>query len=809
MSTIPRRFLTKSPVLIGLAMWLGILQGLSLAQGFLIDQSAGEAHHRLPRPWPSHHPFPPHPPLPPPPPPPPMIQYGIKSLEIDAQIRNSVAQISLSQTFINEGSRVIEAKCLFPMPPGAVVQDVSMLVDGKELAGQLLSSDEAQRIYQGHLQRMRDPALVQWVGHGLLETSVFPIPPGAERTVTLRYSELLESSDGLLQWQVPLRASSYSLKPMEKVRLTAFIQQDQPLGSIYSPTHSVTTEKHTAQSATVRLESNQTVPNSNFRLLLSTGKHSKLADWLAYHPASEEPGYFLMLFHPDQAAFADPKLAESAKVPKDVVLLLDKSGSMRGAKIDQARQALLEVLEDLSPDDRFGIVVYDQVASTFRPALVEKSDATSLESARGFIRSLAATGSTNMEMGLRDALAMLEKSDRPGYVVHLSDGVPTIGQRDPRKIAAQALQWNSRKVRMFSFGVGHDVNSRLLNQLSRDGRGKTYFVAPEEPIEASVSALSQRLGQPALSDIRWELRDAAGKVLTLSEVEPAQIYDLFQGDQATIVGRYQGTGQVQLVVRGNVAGENKEWTEPINLTLPQRPQENAFIAPLWASRRVASLIDEIDLEGQTPERVKLLVDLAKRYGILTEYTAFLADETAPGASPVDRESRVVEELRRLGEESGQLGFQQRAGNRKSIEANNLSDALAAQSSSLQRGLAAKSGSGRPPGGPAGGAAGGLSGLALPGAPGASPLTDSAAPGGTNTSPSLPILQSGDRAYFQKDGQWVDSQLLDQIPKEWTSIERFSEPYFQLLSKHRDALEGVLEVELPVLVRLEGKVYRIE
>jgi hypothetical protein len=187
----------------------------------------------------------------------------------------------------------------------------------------------------------------------------------------------------------------------------------------------------------------------------------------------------------------------------------------------------------------------------------------------------------------------------------------------------------------------------------------------------------------------------------------------------------------------------------------------------------------------------------------------LADETAPGASPVDRESRVVEELRRLGEESGQLGFQQRAGNRKSIEANNLSDALAAQSSSLQRGLAAKSGSGRPPGGPAGGAAGGLSGLAVPSAPGASPLTDSAAPGGTNTSPSLPILQSGDRAYFQKDGQWVDSQLLDQIPKEWTSIERFSEPYFQLLSKHRDALEGVLEVELPVLVRLEGKVYRIE
>ncbi|MFM8323710.1 MAG: hypothetical protein ACKN9U_02475, partial [Pirellulaceae bacterium] len=217
---------------------------------------------------------------------------------------------------------------------------------------------------------------------------------------------------------------------------------------------------------------------------------------------------------------------------------------------------------------------------------------------------------------------------------------------------------------------------------------------------------------------------------TLSEVEPAQIYDLFQGDQATIVGRYQGTGQVQLVVSGSVAGEHKEWTEPIDLTLPQRPQENAFIAPLWASRRVASLIDEIDLEGQTPERVKLLVDLAKRYGILTEYTAFLADESAPGASAVDRESRVVEELKRLGEESGQLGFQQRAGNRKSIEANNLSDALAAQSSSLQRGLAAKAGAGRPPGGPAGGTAGGLGGLALPGAPTATPPADAFAPNST-------------------------------------------------------------------------------
>jgi Ca-activated chloride channel family protein len=196
------------------------------AQGLLMA-SQGDRFHRLPRP------------IPRPIPGQPGFLYDISQLEIDASIRDQVAEIQVGQTFKNRTSQVLQVKFVFPLPYDGAIDQMTFMVDGEELEGRLLEADKAREIYQSYVRRSRDPALVQWIGTGMFQTQVFPVPPGAERTVSLRYTQLCKRSGNLTDWLLPLSPAKFTSSPIGQISIRGRIRSDRKLGNVYSPSHDV------------------------------------------------------------------------------------------------------------------------------------------------------------------------------------------------------------------------------------------------------------------------------------------------------------------------------------------------------------------------------------------------------------------------------------------------------------------------------------------------------------------------------------------------------------------------------------------
>ena len=317
-------------------------------------------------------------------------------------------------------------------------------------------------------------------------------------------------------------------------------------------------------------------------------------------------------------------------IPKTVVFVVDRSGSMSGKKIEQAKGALKFVLNNLREADLFNIIAYDSAVESFRPELQRYTEQTRNE-ALGFIEGIYAGGSTNIDGALQTALTQLQDASRPTYIVFLTDGLPTAGERREPQIVANAQAANKVHARIFAFGVGYDVNSRLLDKMARECFGQSQYVLPDEDIEAHVAKLYARIGAPALVDLKVEFdleNSPVEKGSPISRVYPKDTIDLFAGDQLVLVGRYKQPGDAKVTIRGKVDGAEQSFSFPAKLVEKSADDSQAFIEKLWAVRRVGEIIDEIDLHGKNQELVNELVALATRHGILTPYTSFLADENA-------------------------------------------------------------------------------------------------------------------------------------------------------------------------------------
>src|SRR5215213_294015 len=324
----------------------------ALAQGVRIDVRIDHPI-RLPRPIP----FPPRT-IPRPP-----SSYKIDSIDVNAKLSDQVARVQVSQVFENTGSVPMEVSFMFPLPYDGAIDQLTLLVDGKEFEAKLLSKEEARRRYEEIVRKNRDPALLEWVGNGMFQTNVFPIPAGAKRTVTLRYSQLLRKNYGLTDFIFPLSTAKYTSAPVGKVKFQLAIESSAPIKNIYSATHSLEIERADKKHAVVKYEAKKTVPGEDFRLFFDTGEEGVAASVVSYQPKADEDGYFLMLASPEV------KSADSKPVAKTVVFVVDRSGSMSGEKIEQAKNAAKFVLNNLRDGDMFNIVAYDSEISTFRPEL--------------------------------------------------------------------------------------------------------------------------------------------------------------------------------------------------------------------------------------------------------------------------------------------------------------------------------------------------------------------------------------------------------------------------------------------------------
>ena len=732
---------------------LGLMAALAapaaLGQGLLVNVQPDQSM-RLPRPIVIV------------PPPVPVASYKIKELDVQVRLQEQVARVQVSQSFVNTGSTVMEVCFVFPLPYDGAIDQLTLLIDGKEFPAKLLGRDEARRLYEEIVRKNRDPALLEWMGTGLFRTSVFPVPPGAERKVSLRYSQLCRKDRGLTDFLFPLATARYTSEPLERLQLRLTIESQAEIKNVYSPTHDVQIVRE-AHAATVSYKAERVVPGSDFRLVYDVGEGPVGASVMSYKPAGDE-GYFLILASPDVRAAVEDRAA------KTVLFVLDRSGSMSGEKIEQARGALKFVLNNLREGDLFNIIAYDSGVESFRPELQGFSQ-ESRSQALAFVEGIYAGGSTNIDAALSTALAQLRDSSRPNYVLFLTDGLPTAGETNEMRIVANAKSQNQVRARMIVFGVGYDVNSRLLDRLARANHGQSEYVRPNENIEERVAALYRKIEAPVLTDLHIEisvdgLSPDAGPAV--NRVYPKDAFDLFAGEQLVIVGRYKQPGAARVVIKGTMQGQPQAFDFPAQLAGESKDETFAFVEKLWAIRRIGEIIDELDLNGPNEELVKELVSLSTRHGILTPYTSFLADETAPlgVAANLDRAAREVEMLK-LAE--GQAGFGQRAAKAMFQRGANLA--------------------------------------AAPGAAGGQAVYRDAL---TDKEVAVQTVRNvGNKAFYRKNEQWIDSTVTEEMERHAQRVAQFSDEYFALAARHGKRLAQYLVFDEPVLVNLDGECYLIE
>ena len=630
--------------LIGLltAAWLVFGASSVWAQGLLIVVDRPVP---LPRPIPIPRPVP-------------SATYAIKEISVQAKLLDQVARVQVSQSFVNTGNVQMEVQFLFPLPYDGAIDQLTLLVDGKEYPAQLLPAKEARARYEAIVRSNRDPALLEWMGQGMFQTSVFPVPPGAERKVTLNYNQLLRKDHGLTDFIFPLSTAKYTAKPVQKVDVQVTIESGVDIKNVYSPTHPIEIQRPDGKNAIVKWSRTNEVPGSDFRLLYDVGNAGLAARVVSYRPSDSDDGYFLLLASP-------PIIAGDAERPKKTVMfVVDKSGSMSGKKIEQAKAALKFVLNNLREGDLFNIVAYDGAVESFRPEL-EKFNEETRKAAIGYVEGLYAGGGTNIHDSLTTALNQLKDSSRPNFVIFLTDGLPTIGERNESKIVVAAKTSNTVRARLLPFGVGYDVNSRLLDRIARENFGLSEYVRPEEDIEAHVSKVYNRIGSPVMTDVSVKIEFDGVRVedaAPINRIYPKQVVDLFEGEQLMLVGRYKKNGAAKVVIEGRTGSANQRFDFPADFTEKSSNASFAFVEKLWATRRIGEIIDQIDLHGKNDELVKELVDLSTKHGILTPYTSFLADETARprDLASADRYFRAGGAVDRLSEAEGRSGVAQRS-----------------------------------------------------------------------------------------------------------------------------------------------------
>lgn len=541
---------------------------------------------------------------------------SVDSQRFDAVVDGPVATVHVTQLFRNISGATVEGRYLFPLPADAAVSDFQMTIDGQVMEGKLYSADEARRIYEEIVRSLRDPALLEYLGNNLFQASVFPIPAGESRKIELTYTQVLPVEDGLYHFHFPFHSpQTYAATPGNLAILIEL--KNQPgLRTIYSPSYNLDIQRQGDDGARIGYESQNAATADDFDLYFGADSAQIGLNLLSYKP-SDEDGYFLLLAAPAV------ETAQEEIVTRDVVVVLDVSGSMQGEKIEQARHAVRYVVDQLNPGDRFNLVSFSTGTRLWQ-ANLQEANPTTLASARGWIDQVAAAGSTDINRALLEALAQLGDGEptRPAYLLFMTDGLPTQGETDANRIIAN-VQNNlptNRSIRLFSFGVGYDVNTDLLDTLSADLRGLTTYVKPEETIDEKVGNFYAQIDKPVLADGKLDF----GTDVVVDEFYPYPLPDFFAGVQQVIVGRYHSGGKVDLSLKGTVNGKNVSFNYPGRIL--NSTGGEPFVARLWATRKIGALLSQLRRQGSRDELIQEVVQLSLKYGIVTPYTSYLVQE---------------------------------------------------------------------------------------------------------------------------------------------------------------------------------------
>lgn len=695
------------------------------------------------------------------------LPFRVKQHLVNVSIRDGVAETSIEQTFVNVTDVAQEAEYWFPVPEGAAVTRFTLTMGDKAVEARLLPKEEARRIYENIVRRRRDPALLEFAERSLLRARVFPVPPKGERRIQLRYTETLRREGEVNRYLLPLRATRAATRPTEPVgyvRVRVEIVTGAPLTNVYCPSHSeAVVRREGANRATIEWSAETIIPERDLQVYYTTSTDQYDLRVLTYRTAGD--GYFLLLLAPNGGQ-------QPPRMPRHLVFVFDRTGSMAGDKIKQAKEALAYCVRNLQPEDRFNVILFNEQPQKLFDGLVPVTR-ENVERAVREVEALTAQGGTNIADALREALRLFpnEQKNVLQAVVFLTDGLPTVGETDPQRILNTVDEMNqNRRVRVFSFGVGYDVNVTLLDTLCQRNRGIASYVRPEENIEARVSAFYNAISIPVLADLKLFCEGVEAY-----DLYPRDLPDLFAGDQIVVAGRYKGSGRGAVVLEA-MSRQRQERIRHV-VDFPDRAESMDFIPRLWAMRKIGYLMDEVRLR-HNQEVIDEIVRLAREYGIVTEYTSFLIDEDMILARGDDRRVslRAREFVTMLLRSGLTLG-------KGAVDASVRAQALQRQ------GIW---GAAAPPAVVAPGMAG------LP-AQSHESLGLPVAPDGTAQRAQQVVRNIGGRTFYQQGTQWMDSRY--RSGQQVIKVQAFSDAHFALLRK-RPELRQYLSLGEDVVVQLE-------
>ncbi|GBD93281.1 von Willebrand factor type A domain protein [bacterium BMS3Abin05] len=554
-------------------------------------------------------------------PPPLLSEMPILEKEtIRFSVTDQAGTVILEQFWKNPSDHTIEGKMLFPLPPGAQVTHFEMTIDDSVYSGKLYERNEARQIYEDIVRRLHDPGLLEFLNHNLFRTRLFPIPAHKTRRIQLKYQTVFPLDQGQVTIQLPLFMQKRrwlpggKIMPVGRFVLTGTIRSKTPVKNAYSPDPDVEILQKSDHKLTVSLEKEFSAwKEKSFRLVYALQKNPVGLSLLTFRQP-EKPGYFLLLISP---AFEWKK---QKPLPTDFVFLLDRSGSMSGEKIVQAKAALKFCLNHLKRGDRFGLVTFSSEVQMFRPELlpVKKWRKKALQ----FLDSIDARGGTNIYGALAALKKFRQNPDRTMEIIFLTDGKPTVGITDESRILNAFKKENTENLRLFVFGVGYDVNTFLLNHLSEEGRGTVVYVEPEANLETRISSFFDKIKAPVLTHLGIDWGDQE-----VRDIFPKALPDLFQGSQLVVTGRYEKTGDFKIALKGDALKQRKTFVKTFRF--PEEAVENDFVPIIWASRKIGYLLDQIRWHGENPELKNEIIRLSKAFGIVTPYTSYLIQEPEP------------------------------------------------------------------------------------------------------------------------------------------------------------------------------------
>jgi len=684
----------------------------------------------------------------------------IKSIRIDTKISSQVATTHVEQVFRNDTGATLEGTYLFPIPESASIAEFAIWDGDRRLVGEVRSREEARRIYDEIVRRQRDPGLLEYAGKDLFQASIFPILPHSDKKLEITYTQVVRAEGGTVSYRYPL-GTGRQLTQIGSVAGRVEVESKDPLRNVYSPTHAIDVKRSSDRRSLVSFESESGKEPQDFQLFYTISKEDFGLTLLTHREAGKH-GYFLLMISPKD------DWSEQEYSAKDVVFVVDTSGSMaEEGKMEKARAALLYGVRILRPQDRFNIVSFAGEEHLMEAELIA-ADEKGRARGEAFVKKLKPLGGTNINQSLLASLRQFSETnrERPKMLVFMTDGLPTVDETNVTKILDNVRKSSRPGVRLFTFGVGYDVNTALLDKLAAENGGVADYVEPKEDLEVKVSSFFSKVNYPVLTDLQLDLGGAQTDL-----VYPRSIPDAFRGSQVTLIGRYSNEADlnsIHLKLSGRAGGSTRTYTYT-NLSFPLRSDANDFLPRLWATRRVGWLMEQVRSNGEQKELRDEIVDLGTRYGIVTPYTSYLALEDQRVTQNFVLRRQVYQERAAKGGGFGNLNAPASAPAPK-VVTQAVTGADAVQLSKMQRGQQEQ--------------------LQLK----EETRTDA-------------VRRVEGKTFYLIDGVWTDSEFKAESKLPETVLVFGSDEYFALL-KQKPKLGSYFSLGERVVVVIEGRVYRV-